>query len=375
MDSTSRENSEKSPASGDDLLTAQGAVLVKSCQIPVNALQIRGYDFNEGVDFSRMMSSYLTTGFQATHLAKAIQNVNAMLDERENPLSEDVDPEFLYPEGRRKRGCTIFLGYTSNLVSSGLREIIRFVVEHDLVDCIVTSAGGIEEDLIKCLKPSYLGAFNLDGQELRSRGMNRAGNVLIPNDNYCSFEDWLQPVLDECRKEQIERAINWTPSKFIQRLGEKIDNKESVLYWASHHRIPVFCPALTDGSLGDMLYFDSLKHDIPIRLDIVEDIRHINTLAVKSVKTGVLILGGGVVKHHVNNANLMRNGSDYTVYINTGQEFDGSDSGAQPDEAVSWGKIKPKAEAVKVHAEATLVIPLLVAETFAKRVESKKMKK
>jgi len=25
-------------------------------------------------------------------------------------------------------------------------------------------------------------------------------------------------------------------------------------------------------------------------------------------------------------------------FINTGQEFDGSDSGARPDEAVSWGK-------------------------------------
>ncbi|VDM65650.1 unnamed protein product [Strongylus vulgaris] len=91
-------------------------------------------------------------------------------------------------------------------------------------------------------------------------------------------------------------------------------------------------------------------------------------MAVKSARTGVLILGGGVVKHHINNANLMRNGSDYTVYINTGMEFDGSDSGAQPDEAVSWGKIKPAAQAVKVCADATLVFPLLVAETFAKRV-------
>ncbi|KHJ75675.1 hypothetical protein OESDEN_24709 [Oesophagostomum dentatum] len=94
-------------------------------------------------------------------------------------------------------------------------------------------------------------------------------------------------------------------------------------------------------------------------------------MAVKSNRTGVLILGGGVVKHHINNANLMRNGSDFTVYINTGMEFDGSDSGAQPDEAVSWGKIKPSAQSVKVCADATLVFPLLVAETFAKRVHKK----
>jgi deoxyhypusine synthase len=54
----------------------------------------------------------------------------------------------------------------------------------------------------------------------------------------------------------------------------------------------------------------------------------------------MIILGGGIVKHHICNANLMRDGGDYAVYINTGQEFDGSDTGARPDEAVSWGKIK-----------------------------------
>lgn len=52
---------------------------------------------------------------------------------------------------------------------------------------------------------------------------------------------------------------------------------------------------------------------------IFQDVRHINTMAVKSIRSGAIILGGGVVKHHINNANLMRNGSDFTVYINTGQ--------------------------------------------------------
>lgn len=32
-----------------------------------------------------------------------------------------------------------------------------------------------------------------------------------------------------------------------------------------------------------------------------------------------VILGGGVIKHHVCNANLMRNGADFSVFINTGQ--------------------------------------------------------
>lgn len=65
-----------------------------------------------------------------------------------------------------------------------------------------------------------------------------------------------------------------------------------------------------------------------------------------------------------------RNGADYAVYINTAQEFDGSDSGARPDEAVSWGKIRVDAQPVKVYADASLVFPLLVAETFAQKVDA-----
>ncbi|CAM9566073.1 unnamed protein product, partial [Hapterophycus canaliculatus] len=96
------------------------------------------------------------------------------------------------------------------------------------------------------------------------------------------------------------------------------------------------------------------------------DVKRINDIAVRAPCTGMIIIGGGLVKHHVCNANLMRNGADFAVFMNTGQEYDGSDSGARPDEAVSWGKIKLDAKPVKVYAEATLVLPLLVAQTFAK---------
>lgn len=54
------------------------------------------------------------------------------------------------------------------------------------------------------------------------------------------------------------------------------------------------------------------------------------------------------------------------MFINTASEFDGSDSGASPDEAVSWGKIKKDAKPVKITGDASLVFPLLLGETFAK---------
>ncbi|XP_029364037.1 deoxyhypusine synthase [Echeneis naucrates] len=344
---------------------AMEAVLKPSCDLPEDMLKIKGYDFNQGVDLQAVLKSYLTTGFQASSLGLAIQEINHMIEKRLETVETDKGNEHKEsPLSSNNSGCTIFLGYTSNLISSGVRESIRYLAEHKMVDVIVTTAGGIEEDLIKCLGNTYLGDFSLPGKELRLRGINRIGNLLVPNDNYCKFEDWLIPILDQMLLEQKIDGTHWTPSKMIHRLGKEINNTESVYYWAYKNNIPVFSPALTDGSLGDMIYFHSFKNPGLI-LDIVEDIRKMNSQAVFAKKTGMIILGGGLVKHHIANANLMRNGADYSVYVNTGQEFDGSDSGARPDEAVSWGKIRTDAKPVKVYADASLVFPLIVAETFA----------
>jgi len=121
-----------------------------------------------------------------------------------------------------------------------------------------------------------------------------------------------------------------------------------------------------------MLYFHSYRRP-GLRIDLVEDIRRMNDTAMRASprKTGMLLLGGGVPKHHINNANLMRNGADFAVMINTAQEFDGSDSGAKPDEAVSWGKIRPEARPVKVVADATVIFPLLLSQTFARHFEAR----
>lgn len=363
--------------------TAASAVLKPSVPIPHDATEIRGLDFNtftpDQATLSGILDSMATTGFQASAISEAVRIINRMISWRDpaNPASR----------------TTIFLGYTSNLVSSGLREILRYLVEHRHVSAIVTTAGGVEEDLIKCLGPTYLGDFAAAGATLRDQGINRIGNLFVPNDNYCKFEDWVVPIFDRMLDEQDasrakSRAANaalpnggvgdanytedfhWTPSKMIARLGRELNNDASIYTWAARNDIPVFCPALTDGSLGDMLYFHSYRAS-PRRLhvDINEDIRAVNDMAMKAANSGIVILGGGIVKHHIANANLMRNGAEHAVFINTANEFDGSDAGARPDEAVSWGKVKGAAdggENVKVYAEATVVWPMIVASTFKK---------
>ena len=65
---------------------------------------------------------------------------------------------------------------------------------------------------VQCLGPTYTGDFALKGSDLRKRGLNRVGNMLVPNSNYCAFEDWVMPLFDAMLEEQ-RQGINWTPSK------------------------------------------------------------------------------------------------------------------------------------------------------------------
>lgn len=306
-------------------------------------LSIKGYDFNKGVDYDKLLDSYMTTGFQATHLGKAVQIIKKMIQEK----------------------ATIYLGYTSNLVTSGVREIIRWMAEHRKINVLVTTAGGIEEDIIKCLGDFKLGTFSKSGELLNKQGVNRTGNIFVPNSRYCKFENFIAPILEKIYQEQKRSGRIVSVFEFIKILGREINNEESIYYWCWKNDIDVYCPAITDGSIGDMIHFFMYKHP-DFKMDIVSDIHKLNEYTITRKKTGIILLGSGIMKHHICNANMMRNGSDYAVYINSGEEWDGSDSNARPDEAVSWGKIKGKGESIKVFGDATILFPLIVAKTFAK---------
>ncbi|MEM4625252.1 MAG: deoxyhypusine synthase [Candidatus Pacearchaeota archaeon] len=304
---------------------------------------IKGYDFSNGPNYKEIVSHLYFTGYQATNLAKAIEITNNMIEDN----------------------AFIFLGYTSNMVSSGLREVFKYLTKEKKVNVIVTSAGGVEEDIIKCLGDFILGDFKADGRKLRDKGINRIGNIFVPNSRYTKFENFVMPILEEIYQNQKKTGQIITPSEIIWKLGEKVNNEDSIYYWAWKNKIKVYCPAITDGSFGDMVYFFKYKRS-DFLIDIAEDIKQLNDSTIGLKKSGVIILGSGIVKHSILNANMYRNGADYAVYINNSQEFDGSDAGAEPDEAVSWGKISKKAKYVKVHGDATILFPLLVAESFAK---------
>ena len=328
---------------GKTFLDAKKSIFKSSKK--VSGKTVFGYEFTQGLDFQKFIKSFQNSGFQATNLGKAIEIVKKMREEK-------VD---------------VFLGLTSNQVSSGNREIVRYLVEHRHVKALVVTAGAVEEDIIKTRLPFLHGSFRADGVKLRRLGINRIGNIFVPNDRYIWFEKFFQPVLSGFLERQKKEGNVLSPSEIIAQMGAKINDRSSIYFWAQKNSIPVFCPAFMDGAIGDNVFFFNHDRKQELKIDMAFDHHRLIEMTLDAHETGLIILGAGVVKHTLCNANMFREGAKYAVYLNTAIEQDGSDSGAEPSEAQSWGKISAKAQSVKVFGDTTINFPLLVAGAFAEK--------
>jgi len=301
-------------------------------------------------------------GIQASSIGQSIKIINKMIDWK---LSEDENVEKTEEDlaDPSKNRCKIFLGYTSACISSGLRETIRYLCQWKMIDVIVTPVTGIDEDLMKCFGSHEITGFTKDNE--KSKQEHKIGNINVPQKSMDLYESWLTEQIKKMHQDQISSGEIYSPAKMVKYLGKEIDDPKSIYYWCYKNNIDVYSPALTDGFFGDVLYKYNKKNP-GFKVDIAQDVRGLNRSALQSKHTGCIILGGGLIKHHIMNANLMRNGTDYAVFVNTGNEFDCSDSGAKPQEALSWGKLRLDCDFAKVYAEATMVFPILVSQTFAK---------
>ena len=144
--------------------SALDAVLLESVDMPEGTPTVKGYDFEGTLDLQALLDSMLTSGFQATQFGYAVDEVNKMLKWRlsDEPVPEDADEEERDPAYRAGVRTKIFLGFTSNLISSGVREQLKFLMKHKMVDVLVTTAGGVEEDLIKALTSLMEDGFRPD---------------------------------------------------------------------------------------------------------------------------------------------------------------------------------------------------------------------
>ena len=258
----------------------------------------------------------------------------------------------------RDRACTVFLSFPAALVATGVRGVIRTMVERKMVDAVVTTCGTVDHDLARAWGAYYHGSFELDDAALRKVGVHRLGNILVPRESYGPLlERRVQPVLRELWREGV-RAIS--TRDLLWEFWKRVKDRKSILYWAFKNEIPIFVPAILDGAFGSQLWSFWQDHR-QFRVDEMADEQALADLVFPATRTGALVIGGGVSKHHTIWWNQFRDGLDYAVYVTTAPEWDGSLSGARVREAISWNKVRESAKQVTIEGDASVILPMLVA--------------
>ncbi|HOZ36030.1 MAG TPA: deoxyhypusine synthase family protein, partial [archaeon] len=294
--------------------------------------------WTKGMSVSDLVDSYSSTGFQSSELSRAANLIEKM----------------------KKEGAKIYLSFTSNMVTSGLRGFFSQVLKLKMASVVCTTVGAIEEDIMKADGEKFiLASFKADDQELYERGENRVGNILITNESYAKLEGKMQKLFLELYKQKKV----WSTCELLREIGLKLNDENSFLYQAAKNNIPVFCPAITDGSFGFHLYLFQQDHK-DFMIDIISDFKQIIFSTTHDEKKGIIALGGGVSKHHVILTTLINGGADYALYMTTASSRSGSLSGATTDEAKSWGKIKDEADAVTVVGDVTITFPLAMIKAL-----------
>jgi deoxyhypusine synthase len=256
-----------------------------------------------------------------------------------------------------REGCVVFLSFPACIMATGTRGIIVELVKRELVDVIITTCGTLDHDLARVWRHYYHGDFVMDDAELRRRGVNRLGNVLVPDDSYgLILEEKLLPMFESI----LEGRDRISTQLLIHEVGKRVESEDSLLHWCSKREVPVFVPGITDGSFGSQLWMYWQTHR-KLMIDLFEDEQRLSDIVFDSSETGALIVGGGISKHHTIWWNQFRGGLDHAIYLTTASEYDGSLSGARVREAISWGKVNERAHQVTVEGDATITLPLIVA--------------
>ena len=267
----------------------------------------------------------------------------------------------------KEKDCLKFLSFPACIVATGTRGIIKEMVRKKMFDVLITTCGTLDHDLARIWKDYYQGRFDADDRELLKKRISRLGNIFVTDESYGITVE--KKMLEFLRKIYAEDKKELSTHELVWELGKRIKNKDSIMYWSYKNKIPMIVPGITDGAVGYHLWQFSQDHDF--KINILKDEQFLSDITWNAKKSGALLIGGGISKHHTIWWNMMRGGLDYAVYITTAVELDGSLSGARPREAISWGKIKEGAKFITVEGDATVLLPIMFSSVLA-RIKSKK---
>jgi deoxyhypusine synthase len=261
---------------------------------------------------------------------------------------------------------TIFLGTAGALSAGGMRLVIAHLIEHRYVDCLVSTGANLYHDLHETRgRRHFLGSPLLDDAALASERIDRVYDTLASEDEFCKNDDWIGDFTLS-----LERRP-YTTREYLYKLGERLwteTGNPGILTAAYRANVPIFCPAISDSSIG--IGISQGRHRDPAcgQLDVIGDIIESANVVINSAGTASIVLGGGTPKNFINQASVQAefyeervSGHKFAIQISTDVPHFGGASGSSLEEAQSWGKLSLESERVSVQCDVTIALPVLAS--------------
>jgi deoxyhypusine synthase len=306
---------------------------------------VEPFQVDPGASIEDILTRMGKISFQGRNLSKAYQIWEQMLED----------------------DTTIFLGLAGAMVPAGIRKIIVYLIEHRLMDCLVSTGANLFHDIHETLgRYHWLGNPHADDKKLKDAGIDRIYDTFASEDEFFMADRFIADF-----GKSLDDSRSYTTREFLFLLGKhlsRVKKEDGILTVAAQNGVPVFCPALGDSSIGIALSMLAEKEGKKIQFDIIEDVSQSARMVMDSNKTGVIYIGGGTPKNFIQQTEVTAHylkgdvaGHTYAIQFTADAPHWGGLSGCTFEEAQSWGKIQKKAKMVSVYVDATIALPIIVS--------------
>jgi deoxyhypusine synthase len=317
---------------------------------------IRHLELGKIKGIADLLEAFRYTSFQSRALANCFDVYSSMLDD--------------------EKRVTVFMGLSGALVAGGMRTVVVDMMEHGLIDVLVSTGANLYHDLAEANGPThFVGSQHADDSKLRELNIDRIYDTYADETKFKALDERLSEIMDS-----LEPGA-YSTREFLSFLGSQIDDENSILRKANIMDLPIFCPALNDSSLGIALaaYYARKRGDPKgmATIDPARDVYEIAQIMEKSEKTGVIYVGGGTPKNYIQQLEIVldalgvihgnRRGHNYAIQITTDDPKWGGLSGCTFEESQSWGKISIDSLRATCYIDASVGLPLLVGALLERR--------
>ncbi len=277
---------------------------------------------------------------------------------------------------------TIFVAASGQLIPSGMRRLLAYVVKNRFVDVLSLSGPLIFHDLHETLGRNHYQAHpEMTATELESAQITRTWDVLASDEEYREAGEWVSGFVN-----QLDQSRPYSTREFLHLLGRElseISTEDGILTAAFKSRAPIFCPDITDSMMTVGIANARFEKKNNFQYDLVQDVLDMMQIGARARTTGVINIGGGAPRNFVHQIDTSTDivktpprGHRYAIQIGDEEtQTGGRIHPSSNDETLVFGNLARGADTAYIDCDATIALPILItalSQTAQKYMKGRK---